>query len=363
MKAVTQMTIAQIKLLLRNRAALAGTIGLAIISMLVFGSLFGGNGSGSLQFGLVDQDNSLLSQQITKGLSNTQSLKVTIGNQDDELAALNKGERSVVLIIPTGFGASVMKGQQANLVSYVNKSDLVAASLAQQIVGSLADGVNRSITNAPQLVGVEQKDVVSKPLRNIDFLVPGFLGMMIMWANIYVGSAMIGWRERGILKRLSVTPVTPSTIIGTRVASQVLFSLLQAVIFIGMALAIYQVPIEGNLLTLAVMLFFGALAMMGIGFIVGSFVNKSESAGTVTQLIAFPMMFFGGSYFSVASAPQFMQPIIKAMPLTWLNEGLRQVFNQGAGFASSIVQLDLLVLFAWVAASLLVAVRLFKWQV
>jgi ABC-2 type transport system permease protein len=183
-----------------------------------------------------------------------------------------------------------------------------------------------------------------------------------MWANIYVGSAMIGWRERGILKRLSVTPVTAGAIIGTRVVSQVLFSLLQAAVFIAMAVAIYQVPIEGSLLALAALLFFGTLAMMGIGFIVGSFVNKSESAGTVTQLIAFPMMFFGGSYFSVAGAPQFMQPVIKAMPLTWLNEGLRQVFNQGAGFASSIVQLDLVVLFAWVAASLLIAVRLFRWE-
>ncbi len=236
------------------------------------------------------------------------------------------------------------------------------ASLAQQVIGGIADSLNRGITNSPQLVGVEQQDVVSKPLRNIDFLVPGFLGMMIMWANIYVGSAMIGWRERGILKRLSVTPVTAGMVIGTRVVSQVLFSMLQATIFIAVAVAVYQVPIEGNLLALATLLFFGALAMMGIGFIVGSFVNKAESAGTVAQLIAFPMMFFGGSYFSVANAPQFMQPIIKAMPLTWLNEGLRQVFNQGAGVATSIVQLDLLVLCAWVAASLLIAVRLFRWQ-
>ena len=99
--------------------------------------------------------------------------------------------------------------------------------------------------------------------------------------------------------------------------------------------------------------------MLAIGFAIGSFVKKPETANSVVLLVSFPMMFLGGSYFNVNGAPSFLQPLIHAMPLYYLNDALRQVINYGAGW--SAIQTSVLVLLAWIVASMLLVWRAFKW--
>jgi ABC-2 type transport system permease protein len=70
-------------------------------------------------------------------------------------------------------------------------------------------------------------------------------------------------------------------------------------------------------------------------------------------------MFLSGSYFPVDSAPRFLDPLIRALPLTYLNDALRQVMNNGAGVSG--IQADLLVLVAWLLVGALLSVRAFRW--
>ena len=90
-----------------------------------------------------------------------------------------------------------------------------------------------------------------------------------------------------------------------------------------------------------------------------SFVKKSEAASSILLLVSFPMMFLGGSYFDVSGAPSFLQPLIHIMPLYYLNEALRQVIYNGAGW--SAIQTGMLVMLAWIVASMLVVWRNFRW--
>src|SRR5260370_2290155 len=87
-----------------------------------------------------------------------------------------------------------------------------------------------------------------------------------------------------------------------------------------------------NFAMLALVVTMGALTMLAIGFAAASFVKKSEAANSVLLLVSFPMMFLGGSYFPVNSAPSFLQPVIHALPLYYLNDALRQVIYNGAGW-------------------------------
>ncbi|HKV85120.1 MAG TPA: ABC transporter permease, partial [Ktedonobacterales bacterium] len=103
----------------------------------------------------------------------------------------------------------------------------------------------------------------------------------------------------------------------------------------------------------------GALTMMSLGFVAGSFAKTPEAAQSVMFLVSFPMMFLGGSYFPTSNPPAFLAPVIKAMPLSYLNDALRQIINNGAGFAG--VQHDALILVAWMVAALLFSTRAFRW--
>jgi ABC-2 type transport system permease protein len=104
----------------------------------------------------------------------------------------------------------------------------------------------------------------------------------------------------------------------------------------------------------------GSLAMLALGFVVGSFAKDANVAQAAYFLISFPMMFLSGSYFPTDSAPAFLTPVINALPLTYLNDALRQVINNGANFA--VVQSDLLVLAAWLVVATMFSARAFRWS-
>ncbi len=185
------------------------------------------------------------------------------------------------------------------------------------------------------------------------------LGVLLMWANLAVGIQLVNWRAMGITRRLAATPLKPLSMISAQVVARLALSLLQGALLLALAIWIFNVHIYGNIGLLALVVTVGALTLLAIGFAIASFVKKSEAASSILLLVSFPMMFLGGSYFDVNGAPSFLQPLIHIMPLYYLNEALRQVIYNGAGW--SAIQTGVLVMLAWIVASMLVVWRAFKW--
>ena len=236
---------------------------------------------------------------------------------------------------------------RSNFLMLIRQRMLIITSLGIAVLSMLIFG------------GLLGQGVASKNIRTIDFLTPGMLGMLVMWANLAVGTQLVLWREMGITRRLAATPLRPITMIGAQVIARLALSLVQGIIVLVLAVMVFNVQIYGSLWLVALMFVLGALTMLAIGFAIASFVKKSEAAQPLILLISFPMMFLGGSYFPVNGVTGFMQTLVHALPLYYLNDALRQVINNGVGFA--VIQTAALVLLAWIVASLLVTWRAFRW--
>ena len=345
-------------MLTRQRGLIISSLGLAVISMLVFGFLFGGNNASKTRLGVVDQDHTSVSAQIVSQLQKSDALQVYTGSSDVEQQALRNGQRDAVIVMPTGFSQQLVQGG-AHLQVYYDQSNPVTAASAQLTVKAVVDGINSKITHQPGPVTLDQQAVAAKELREIDFITPGMLGMLLMWANLAVGIQLVNWRELGITRRLAATPLKPLSMISAQVVARLALSLLQGALLLALAIWIFNVHIYGNIGLLVLVVTVGALTLLAIGFAIASFVKKSEAANSILLLVSFPMMFLGGSYLNVNIAPNFLQPLIHAMPLYYLNEALRQVIYNGAGW--SAIQTGMLVMMAWIVASLLVVWRAFKW--
>src|SRR6266436_7600572 len=345
-------------MLTRQRALIISSLGLAVISMLVFGFLFGGNGSVKTRIGVVDQDHSGISAQVASQLQKSNSLQVYTGTYSEEQQALANGQRAAIIVVPSGFGDKLVQGG-AHLQVFYDQSNPVTAASTQLTVKAIVDGINSAATHQPGPLTLDQQAVSAKDLREIDFITPGMLGILLMWANFAVGIQLVSWRELGITRRLAATPLKPISMISSQVVARLALSIVQTIILLALATWIFNVHIYGNFAMLALVVTMGALTMLAIGFAVASFVKKSEAANSVLLLVSFPMMFLGGSYFPVNSAPSFLQPVIHALPLYYLNDALRQVIYNGAGWGA--VQTSVLVLTAWIVASMLVVWRAFKW--
>src|SRR5579884_2657305 len=100
MNSFWHMLAASLMMLRRNQALIISSLGLGIISIVVFGWLFGSSGNFTLQLGIVDADVSPISAQLLASLQHNPSLAIHVGEQTSELADLRAGHRDAVLVLP-----------------------------------------------------------------------------------------------------------------------------------------------------------------------------------------------------------------------------------------------------------------------
>jgi ABC-2 type transport system permease protein len=116
----------------------------------------------------------------------------------------------------------------------------------------------------------------------------------------------------------------------------------------------------GNWLSLCGMILLGSLVFVNLSYLIAAFVKTQESALPVVQIVNLPMMILSGTFFPIASMPSFIEPVVKILPLTYLNDALRQIMVAGTPRYSMAT--DIAVLAAWAIASLGVTIRFFRWD-
>lgn len=144
------------------------------------------------------------------------------------------------------------------------------------------------------------------------------------------------------------------------VLMRLFFLAVEVPVFVGFAVLAFGVPVRGPLLALAGVSTLGALAFSGLGLLVASRARNIQTVSGLINLVMMPMFILSGVFFSPENFPRAMQPAIRALPLTALNDGLRAVMNEGAGLAAVAPQSALLAGVAVVSFAL--ALRLFRWS-
>jgi ABC-type polysaccharide/polyol phosphate export permease len=123
---------------------------------------------------------------------------------------------------------------------------------------------------------------------------------------------------------------------------------------------VFDVKVHGSLAALSVVSLVGAMSFAGIGLLVAARPKTIEGVSGLMNLVMLPMWLLSGTFFSAARFPEQLQPFIKALPLTALNDSLRAVMNEGAPLTASSLEIGVLI--AWGLASFALALRLFRWQ-
>lgn len=184
--------------------------------------------------------------------------------------------------------------------------------------------------------------------------------MAIMQLGLFSMSGLVANRQNLVLKRLGATPLPRHLLITSQTANQVLICFTQAVLLIVLGRFWFKVAVLGNWLLLAGIVVLGALTFIAVGFVLASFARTEESFMAMSQAINFPMMFLSGIFFPVEVMPDFLRPVLKALPLTYLGDALRQVMIDAPPLYS--LSTDALVLAGWLIACLAVSFRFFRWE-
>jgi len=198
-------------------------------------------------------------------------------------------------------------------------------------------------------------------VRYIDFLLPGMIVMALMTTCIQSTTiSVVSDREKGIFRRLALTPLRRSTLIGSLALTRYLIVLMQTVLLILVAMLLFQAHIKGNWFFFWLILTVGMFSLLGIGFLIASFVRTEESALSISMIVFFLLMFLSPCFWSVETLPKFLRPFSRILPATFLGQALREVSIKAKGFSS--FGLDLLFLLGWLVACFLISARCFKWE-
>ena len=198
-------------------------------------------------------------------------------------------------------------------------------------------------------------------VRYIDWVIPGVIGMNIMFGALFgIGYVIVRYRKFGVLKRLSATPVTAMEFLCAQILSRLwLLLLVNAVIYIGMDLFL-DFRMYGSYFNLTLVFVLGSINLICCGLVVAARISSEEVANGVLNLFSWPMMFLSGVWFSLEGAHPMMQKFAQLLPLTHVTEAAREVMIDGAGLVDIADHLLLLglssVILLWIGA------RIFRWE-
>ena len=208
---------------------------------------------------------------------------------------------------------------------------------------------------------VHEEPVTETGSRYVDFLYPGLLGMNLMGTGMWgIGFAIADTRRRKFLKRLIVTPMRRSSFFLSFMLSRLVFLGLEVGVLAGFGVWLLGVPFRCNVLEFAVVCLLGAFTFAGIGILVASRARTIEAVSGLMNLVMMPMWLGSGVFFSYERFPEKVQPLLRALPLTGLNDALRALMVDGASLASQ--SSALLYQLGWAALSFAVALKIFRWE-
>lgn len=360
-RAMWAITKASLRAIFRSPSAVIFSFVFPLIFILVFGFI-GSGGRLSLRVAFDPQADT--TNQIYGILKNVDGIKVIQKPEKEIREDLEKGRITAVI--------NIQKGTDS-LSRYIIslKTSEAASPQNVQVLKSILDGFIKSINERvhpdQSTYAVVRKDVITVPgrtYRTIDFILPGQLGFSLLSAGVFgVAFIFFNLRQTLVLKRFFATPIRRTYIVFGEAISRVIFQMITAVVILLVGHYAFSFTLVHGWVTfleLLVLSFVGLIVFMGFGFIVSGLARNESSIPPFANIITLPQFLLAGTFFSTDNFPSWLQPICKVLPLTHLNDAMRNVAFEGDHLIDCGKQLGILGL--WTVGVYIIAIKVFRWE-
>jgi ABC-type multidrug transport system permease subunit len=225
-----------------------------------------------------------------------------------------------------------------------------------KLVSVIGSGDIKAVTGSAEI-----KPLTVKGTRYIDFLVPGLITMGVMMSCMWgISYGIIEKRSKKLLRRLVATPMKKSHFLIALITVRITMNFIESLVLFIFALIAFKMTIQGDITALILMFISGNIAFAGIAVFVSSNTSNTEVGNGLINFVVFPMMVLSGIFFSYQNFPDWSLPVIRLLPLTMLTDGIRSIFNEGAGYHE--VTVPILILTATGAIFFTAGLKIFKWH-
>ncbi len=374
--------------LFRNRLGLVLLVVMPLFMMVMVGFIYptGGASLSNMPIAMVNEDsgfnNSTIPSQTfftSLRMINNQTGMMTLtnaANLSEVKDLVQRGELSGGIVIPSNFSQCMYNGQQGTVIIVTDQSNPQISATIQGVLSGVFDNMgtvmaqqaiqamNPSLNDTSALavakpLNVQTEGVVPGNPSYFDFIAPGIMAMTVMM-SVMTGLpvAISQEKEIGTMDGMMVAPINRLSILLGKTMAQTARGLIQGVIILLLAVGIFGVAIQGNILLVFALLLLGVFSFVGLGIVITSFTKDQETAQMLMMTLMFPMMFLSGVFFPIQQMPWFMQDIAKFLPLTYASDALRKVMVLGAGVPQISNELIILITFGIVMIA--IALPVFK---
>jgi ABC-2 type transport system permease protein len=361
-KAMWAIAKASFRAIFRSPSAVVFSFGFPLIFILVFGFIGGG---GRISLKIAFDKNVDTANAVYQALKNVSGITIVKESERDLQEDLEKGRVA-------GF-VDIQKNETAASPAYfisIKSSEAVSPQNIQvlrSILNAIISGIDKSrYPNSPTIAVVNEhvEEVKGRTYRTIDFILPGQLGFSLLSAGVFgVAFLFFNLRQTLVLKRFFATPINKKYIVLGEGLSRVLFQLITAIVILLIGHFAFHFTLVHGWVTfseLLVLSFLGLMVFMGFGFIVSGIAKSEGTIPPFANIITLPQFLLSGTFFSIDAFPQWLQPLCKILPLTHLNDAMRNVAFEGAHLNDCWKQMGILGI--WGVVAYAIAIKVFRWE-
>lgn len=313
----------------RDKSSLSWSIIFPVLLLVGMSFVFSGDGQSQYKIGVINL------AQVNSVFIETKYIDF-IDYNDPALAQTKLGQHSIDLLI------NFSKNRY-----WINPSS-PKSYLAEQIF--LA---SHSDYTAEQVSG--------KKIRYVDWVLPGVLGMNMMFSCLFgVGYVIVRYRKNSVLKRLKATPLTALEFVSAQLCSRLVIVMITSSIIYTGCNFFFDFYMLGSYIDLFIVGALGAFSLITLGLLVACRSKSEELIGGLLNFTSWPMMILSGVWFSLEGAPPLLQKIADFLPLTHLVAGARKIITEGATLSD--ISYHVIVLIGMSALFLALGAYLFSWN-
>ena len=344
MKRFYAVFVARNREFIRDTSALAWNILLPVLIVAGFAFAFSGKASNLYKVGVYHRDGSA---EITREASPL--YQAFLQTEYIQFIQLDKLEQAITKVERHQLD---MLLDTDNNRYWVNTTSPRAYMLERVLRGT----ITQEVSSAPV-----KKEVTGDEIRYVDWVIPGVLGMNMMFSALFgVGYVIVRYRKSGVLKRLHGTPLSAFEFLAAQILSRLwLIIAITFIVYFGTNFFI-DFAMYGSYFSLLLTFILGAMSMISLGLLVAARSASEELAGGLLNLLSWPMMFLSGVWFSLEGTQPVIQKLAEIFPLTHLIAASRAIMIDGASLVE--ISYHLIVMAVMTLVFLLLGARLFKWE-
>ncbi|MEK6674194.1 MAG: ABC transporter permease [Planctomycetota bacterium] len=299
-----------------------------------------------------DLDGRQESRRFVEAMVNTKTFSVVDRVQEEEAfrRALTSGRAKAGVLIPADYSERLLRGEQATVQVLVDGSDSQVATTAVNSVGLLAMqlsvGRAKAMGDALQVaparnefgelslpIEVRTRLLFNPDLQSSHFFVPGLIAIILQLVLLVLTSfSIVRERENGTLEQLFVTPVSRGALLFGKILPYTIMACGELLLVLLLMVAVFGVPIRGDLVLLLGLSFLFILTALGLGMLISTVAKTQLEATQFSLIIMLPSILLSGFIFPRTEMPLPIYLLSYAIPVAYFIEILRGVILRGADF-------------------------------